>query len=76
MSKQPDSDEIQAEYDFSVEQLRAGVRGKYAERYASGTNLVPLDEDVAAVFPDAESVNGALRALASIIRERERKPAA
>lgn len=76
MSKQPDGDEMRAEYDFSVEQLRAGVRGKYAERYAAGTNLVPLDEDVAAVFRDAESVNRALRALAGIIREREHKPAA
>jgi hypothetical protein len=75
MSKQPDSDEMRAEYDFTLEQLQAGVRGKYAERYAAGTNLVPLDDDVAAVFPDAESVNRALRALAGIIREQQ-KPAA
>lgn len=53
------------EYDFSQ-----GVRGKYAERYRQGTNVVVLDPDVAEVFPDAASVNEALRALALIIRSR------
>ncbi len=51
------------EYDFSK-----GVRGKYAQKYREGTNTVKLDDDVAAVFPDSESVNDALRALARIIR--------
>ncbi|MEX2582143.1 MAG: hypothetical protein WD766_02645 [Gemmatimonadota bacterium] len=59
------------EYDFSN-----GVRGKYAERYARGTNVVLLDDDVAEVFPDSAAVNRALRALASIIRERSRNSAA
>ena len=45
------------EYDF-----RGGRRGVYAERYAQGTNLVALSPDIAEVFPDAESVNNALRA--------------
>jgi hypothetical protein len=53
------------EYDF-----RGGVRGKYAARYAEGSNVVVLDPDVAKVFPDAESVNQALRALAEIIRRQ------
>ena len=39
----------------------AGVRGKYAERYKAGTNLVLLDPDVAKAFPDEQSVNNALR---------------
>lgn len=64
-------DEILPEYS-----LRGGVRGKYAERYARGTNLVRLDPDVAAVFPDSESVNRALRALADIIHEHTAQPAA
>ena len=51
------------EYDFS-----GGVRGKYADRYAQGSNIVVLDPDVAEVFPNARSVNDALRALAAIIR--------
>jgi hypothetical protein len=39
------------------------VRGKYVERYRQGTNLVLLDPDVAAAFPDAKAVNDALRLL-------------
>jgi hypothetical protein len=57
------------EYDFS-----RGVRGKYAKRYAAGTNVVVLAPDVAAVFPNAASVNEALRALIRIA-SRGRKAA-
>lgn len=57
-------DELRAEYDFS--QLRGGGRGKYAERFREGTNLVLLDPDVARAFPDDESVNDALRLLMQI----------
>jgi hypothetical protein len=53
------------EYDFSE-----GVRGKYAKRYAEGTNIVVLSPDVAAVFPDSESVNEALRVLVKIARQK------
>lgn len=56
------------EYDFSK-----GVRGKYAKRYATGTNIVVLSPDVAEIFPDSESVNEALRTLAKIIRQQARK---
>jgi hypothetical protein len=49
-------------YDFN-----GGVRGKYAKRYAEGTNVVVLDPDVASVFKDAESVNETLRAVVRII---------
>jgi hypothetical protein len=58
-------DEMLPEYS-----LKGAVRGKYAQRYAEGTNLILLDPDVHAVFPDAAAVNSALRALAGIIRER------
>jgi hypothetical protein len=57
--------ELREEYDFS-----GGVRGKYAARYAAGTNLVRLDPDVAKVFPDSAAVNKALRALVKIIEDR------
>ena len=36
-------------------------RGRYAARYASGTNVVVLDPDVAAEFRTADQVNHALR---------------
>ncbi|MGH7137412.1 MAG: hypothetical protein ACREHD_16840 [Pirellulales bacterium] len=55
------------EYDFSK-----GVRGKYASRHAEGTNVVILDPDVAKVFPDSQSVNEALRAIANIVKKRVR----
>jgi hypothetical protein len=54
-------DEIRPEYDLS--KLKGGVRGKYATRYAAGTNLVLLSPDVAEHFPDDRSVNTALRRL-------------
>ena len=63
-----DPDEILPEYD--AELIRRGERGKYAARYAAGTNLVLLDPDVAAAFPDAAAVNGALRALLEIARRQ------
>jgi hypothetical protein len=56
-----------AEYDFSE-----GVRGKYAERYANGTNVVVLSPDVAEYFPNSEAVNTALRALVDIAHKSVR----
>jgi len=50
------------EYEFSQ-----GERGKYARRYAQGTNVVVLGPDVARVFCDSKSVNASLR---RIIRQR------
>lgn len=60
--------EMLDEYDFSD-----GVRGKYAGRFPKGSNVVVLDPDVARVFPDSESVNQALRALAEIIQHQADK---
>ena len=63
MKKQDhNGNELRRYYDFS-----GGVRGKYAKRYAEGTNVVVLDPDVANVFKDAQSVNETLRAVARII---------
>lgn len=66
-NNQRDADML-PEYDFTD-----GVRGKYADRFAKGCNVVVLDPDVARVFTDAESVNQALRALAGIIQHRAEK---
>ena len=59
---------MKKEYDFSK-----GVRGKYAQKYHQGTNLVLLDQDVAEVFRTPASVNEALRALAKIIKTQQAK---
>lgn len=54
--------ELRAEYDFS-----RGVRGKYARRYQSGSNVVVLEPDVAKAFPSPEHVNRSLRALVNLV---------
>ena len=61
-----EEDDLRPEYDFS--QMKGGVRGKYVDRYREGTNLVLLDPDVAAAFPDAKAVNDALR---SVLQEKQ-----
>ena len=66
-----DVDTMREEYDFSN-----GVRGKYAKRYAMGTNLILLDPDIASYFPTAESVNEALRGLIALIPRKHRSKAA
>ncbi|PAW83601.1 MAG: hypothetical protein B9S33_13470 [Pedosphaera sp. Tous-C6FEB] len=54
--------EPRAEYDFN-----RGVRGKYARRYQSGSNVVVLEPDVAKAFPSPERVNRSLRALVNLV---------
>lgn len=57
-------DEMRSEYDLS--KLEGRVRGKHHEAVQAGTNLVLLEPDVAEAFPDASSVNEALRMLAKV----------
>ena len=54
-------DELQP--DYSREDLKNGVRGKYLAQLRSGTNHILLDPDVAKAFPTAQAVNEALRRL-------------
>ncbi|MDQ6676943.1 MAG: hypothetical protein M3Z09_06580 [Acidobacteriota bacterium] len=70
MSKKPvakHSDEMRQEYDLS--KLSGGVRGKYHDQAAAGTNLVLIERDLVKVFPDGKAVNKALRVLAEAARE-------
>ena len=67
MSKAPsapseDRDTMRPEYDFS-----GAVRGTTARRHAEGANVV-VAPDLLDVFPDAKSVDDALRALAPMLR--------
>jgi hypothetical protein len=61
--KEEKEDELRAEYDLS-ELFKKGVQGKYVNRYRKGTNLVLLESDVSKAFPDARTVNEALRLVA------------
>ena len=55
------SNDLRAEYDLS--KLAGGVRGKYYRQAMAGTNLVLIAPDLSEIFPDAASVNRALRLL-------------
>ena len=54
-------DDLRDENDFST--LSGVEHGKYADRYREGTNIVMLDPDVAAAFPNDKAVNNAFRQL-------------
>ena len=51
--------DMRNEYDFSK-----GVCGKYSARARQGSNVIRLDDDVAAVFHDSKQVNDLLRSIA------------
>ena len=51
-------DEMLPEYDFS-----SGERGKFANEYAAGSNVVVLEPEIAKFFKNSEAVNDALRKL-------------
>ena len=61
-------DDLRPEYDFG--KLGSSTRGKYAEVYKQGSNLVLLDEDVAKAFPDEKAVNDALRLLLNLAKQQ------
>lgn len=63
------ADDILPEYDFSN-----ALPNPYAGRVGPGVTVVVLDPDVAETFPDARSVNEALRALAKIAKRPVRRP--
>ena len=64
VDSQATNDEMRPEYDFS-----GAVRGKYYERFRQGSNVVILDPDVSAAFPNSASVNQALRGLMPVGRK-------
>ena len=72
MKRTKNSGELRSEYkraDFGVL-----VRGKYAKRLQESSNVVVLDPEIADLFPNAASVNTALRALAEIARRSGSTP--
>ena len=63
-AKRTSRDDLRAGYtraDFP----KGFVRGKYAARFAAGSNVVRLDPEIHAAFPTSEAVN---EALAGILR--------
>ena len=71
MKKQTElNDELRPEYDMKS-LLKDGMRGKYATRYNSGTNLVLLEPDVAKSFPNEKAVNEALKLVTKLTKLQE-----
>ena len=61
------TDELRAEYkrsDFSKLE-----RGKFYARVTANSNVVVLDAEVSAIFPNSASVNKALHSLVEIARK-------
>jgi hypothetical protein len=58
-----DKDTLRDEYPEDL--IRSGVRGKYVKAYREGTNVVLIDPDLHALFPNSKAVNRALRAYVS-----------
>ena len=58
------SDELRPEYKLS--DFKKLERGKYYERVRESSNVVVLDPDVAAVFPNSDAVNKALHSLIEV----------
>jgi hypothetical protein len=65
--KKVNSDELRPEYNR--DDLGHGIRGKHYDDYKSSNNLVLLSPDVAAMFPDEEAVNNALRDLIKLAQK-------
>ncbi len=57
--KPQDKDDLRPEY--SEDLIRSGIKGKYAKRYRSQSNVIVVDDDLTDVFPNAKAVNAALR---------------
>ena len=63
--------ELRADYDMPS--MKGVVRGKYDQRFKESSNVVVLAPDVAAAFPNEESVNEALRMLINVAKTSTRK---
>jgi hypothetical protein len=69
--KKENNDTLLPEYDFSK-----AVRGKYTKRFEKSSNIVVIAPDVMKSFPDSDSVNETLRAVAKIAKRTRKKIAA
>jgi len=61
-------DDLRPEYDFDFSKT---VRGKYYKEYMRSSNVVVLDQDVAAAFHSSEAVNAALRSMLAFAKQTE-----
>lgn len=65
---QQDVDDYELDDEYNLAQLPIMPKGRYAPGQRTAKNLVVLDPDVAAVFPDDATVNEALRLVMQMAR--------
>ncbi len=70
MSSAPSNDDLLTEYDESL--FTTAIRGKHAAAFKSGTNIVRIAPDWAAMFPNEQAVNDALRFVQQIAQDAGR----
>lgn len=69
--KHKTKDELRSEYKLSDFPARM-VRGKYAKRLKTASNIVVLKPEVVAIFPNEEAVNSALMSLIKLAKTTAR----
>ncbi len=55
--------------ELKREQLGVGVRGKYFQQFAHGSNVVVLRPEIQKAFPTSEAVNNALASMLAFAQE-------
>lgn len=55
--------------ELKREQLGTGVRGKYFQHFAHGSNVVVLRPEIQKAFPTSEAVNKALASMLAFAQE-------
>ncbi len=69
--KHAQKDELRSEYKLS-DFPTPMVRGKYAKRLKESSNIIVLNPEVSAVFPNGEAVNSALLSLIKLAKTTTR----
>ena len=70
-AKNTQKDELRSEYELS-DFPTPMVRGKYAKRLKESSNIIVLNPEVSAVFPNGEAVNNALLSLIKLAQATTR----
>lgn len=72
--KKADTDKDELRPEYRREDFGTMTRGKYAAQLKESSNIVVLDPEVAAAFPNAKAVNDALRGLLELARSSAQLP--
>jgi hypothetical protein len=57
---------------YNLTELKGGVRGRYRKDYEKSSNVVVIEPDLSATFPNTKAVNSALRELLRLRKARTR----